>query len=51
MKIICTQSEKKWFVDALYNSPICPLEKKYCGKWGCRECVEKSIEWEVTDGS
>ena len=50
MKIICTQAEKEWIIDALSASPVCPLRNNLCGKRKCIECTEESIEWEVTDG-
>ena len=53
MKIICTQAEKEWIIDALTVSPVCPFGPMTNFCWGenCRVCTEKSIEWEVTDGS
>lgn len=48
MKIICTESEKDRMITALANSPedcvICPSCESI---FGCKECLEKHIDWEV----
>ena len=55
MKITCTKAEKEHLKYVfLTNSmcPFCPGEERIqiCGHMThCRDCIEKNIEWEVTD--
>ena len=50
MKIICTQAQKEWVLDALKASDKCALESELCGEVGCIPCIENSIEWQIEDG-
>ena len=50
MKIICTQEEKSGIIAAMLVSHECCLNEEYCKNYrSCRECVEKSIIWEVEE--
>ena len=48
MKIQCTQRQKEIITKALENIEICPFDDNVC--LGCENCIEKKIEWEVTEG-
>ena len=56
MKIICTKEEKREIITAISNSEYCPLASQHfgddCAEYSykaCKKCVEKYIEWVVTD--
>lgn len=53
MKIICEQIEKEKLIRTLASEHRCvgAAEKgNRCPYETCEECVEKNIEWEITDG-
>ena len=53
MKITCTKEEKENIQTLVQNSPLCIIGEKrieFCGYYpSCTKCLEKEIEWEVTD--
>lgn len=52
MKITCTKEEKINVIDALMNNQFCfhPDDNESCVyDDGCYNCIEDSIEWEITD--
>lgn len=54
MKIICTQEEKEWLIEAIMNSDEhCFFVEDHsymnCGD-NCRDCLCKKIEWEIKGG-
>ena len=54
MKIICTQEEKEWLIEAIMNSDShCFFVEDYsymnCGD-NCKDCLYKKIEWEIKGG-
>ena len=48
MKIICTESEKRYVINALSETQVCFGTKECQGN--CKECVEDYIDWEIEDG-
>lgn len=51
MKIICTNKEKDRAIKTFARSPICVFMNCpgiICEE-DCPDCLEKNIEWEVTD--
>ena len=48
MKIICTKEEKETLMDILDNT-ACFFKKPCPEGMYCYECIENTIEWEVTD--
>ena len=51
MKIECTQREKGKILNAFFdNPPICDnVTGGYCRSHICADCLEKNIEWVVTE--
>ena len=56
MKITCTSDEKEVLMKSIIKSPICPFTEataycpvEICHVEECKDCVNKFIEWEITD--
>ena len=54
MKISCTKGEKEVLIQILTREvDLCPFEEGFgvCYGFGhCKECIEKTIEWDVKGG-
>ena len=50
LKITCTEYEKDWILGAISTNKTCGLQNIKCQNYKtCRECLEKNIEWTITD--
>ena len=51
ISVQCTQIEKEIVLEALASGDVCMYEKgdKCFGGLHCKECLEKKIQWEITD--
>ena len=50
LKITCTEYEKDWILGAITTDQTCCLLNIKCQNYKtCRECLEKNIEWTITD--